>query len=278
MFLEGYSLRHFAKQLPRIKQITVRYHFRRLMRDFVSQPRRVQLPEGPLILLLDGLWFRFDYKPWVLYQIALKPTACDKAVFLDPVLLEGKESATNWNRAISTIPAHLQRRIVGVTVDNFSGFQRLARQRGWILQLCQFHLLMKFYGRRGMLAHSLRGGTARNALHAAVDQALHPNPTEPLDRIIARLNAFAGNPTFTRRIQSATRDFIRSIDLYRAHLAQPSLRMPSTTNTVESMGARLREIFNRHRSATSPDSVRLWATTYTRLRPELVCNQGFSTE
>ena len=278
IFLEGYSLSHLARHRPRIKQVTLRHHFRRLMNDFTSRPRRVKLPSGPLVLLIDGLWFRFGAKPWVLYQLALKPAMNDKAIFLDPVLLEGKESATNWNRAIATIPAHLQRRIAGVTVDNLSGLQRLARQRGWVLQLCQFHLLLKFYGRRGMLSHSLRGGNARGELHRAVRQALLAPHGEPLAAVLARLGDFASNPTFTNRIRAATNDFIRSIDHYRAHLTHSPLRMPSTTNAVESRGARLRDLFKRHRSATTPRSVLLWATVFTRLHPEIVCNRGFSTE
>lgn len=278
VFLEGYSLSHLARHRPRIKQVTLRHHFRRLMSDFVSRPRRIRLPAGPLVLLLDGLWFRFGMTPWVLYQLALKPVTNDKAVFLDPVLLEGKESATNWSRAIASIPAYLQHRIAGVTVDNLSGLQRLARRRGWILQLCQFHLLLKFYGRRGMLAHSLRGGNCRGELHRAVRQALLAPPGEQLSGVLARLSDFSVNPAFTSRIHAATKDFIRSIDHYRAHLTHASLRMPSTTNAVESRGARLRDLFKKHRSATTPRSVLLWATVFTRLRQEIVCNRGISTE
>ena len=38
-----------------------------------------------LVLLLDGLYFRFRGKDWVLYVMAVKPCRQNRAVFLDPV-------------------------------------------------------------------------------------------------------------------------------------------------------------------------------------------------
>ena len=54
--------------------------------------RVLRLPTGPLVLLLDGLYFRFQGKDWVLYVMAVKPCRQNRAVFLDPVLLPGREN------------------------------------------------------------------------------------------------------------------------------------------------------------------------------------------
>jgi len=226
------------------------------------------------VLLLDGLWFRFGFTPWVLYQIALKPASGRKAIFLDPVLIQGKESAANWERALGTIPVNLQRRIVAVIVDNLRGMEQTAQRRGWVLQLCQFHMLLKFQVRRGMLTHSLRGGDLRTDLYHTIRKALILPNGKLLDAVMLRLKSLAKHPDFPRRVQGAIREFLACIEHYRAHLNHPTLGLPSTTNTVESMGALLRHLFKRHHSATTPKSVLLWATVMTRMRPEIVCNGG----
>ena len=53
---------------------------------------------------MDGLWFRFGGKPWVLYLIALRACHERAAVFLDPVIIEGKEGFHKWEQAVETIP------------------------------------------------------------------------------------------------------------------------------------------------------------------------------
>lgn len=81
---QGYPLQHFARRRPHLKHITFRHHFRNLLRSFVARPRKIVLPPGPLVILLDGLWFQFGGSPWVLYQMALKPCVGATAIFLDP--------------------------------------------------------------------------------------------------------------------------------------------------------------------------------------------------
>lgn len=278
VFLERYTLRHLGRRRPHLSQITFRHHFRQLLRAFLAQPRSLKVQDGPLVLLLDGLWFRFGRTPWVLYQIALKPASGTTAIFLDPILLQGKESAANWERALAVIPDDFRKRIVAVVVDNLGGMEQSAQRHGWVLQLCQFHMLLKFQARRGMLTHSLRGGDSRVELYHLIKKALVLPQGRPLDDVLLRLKSLASHPALPRRIRGSALEFLACLNHYRAHLNHPALGIPSTTNSVESMGALIRDLFKRHRSATTPKSVILWATTMTRIRPEIVCNGGFSTE
>lgn len=278
MLLEKYPLHHFAKRTPNLTLAGIQHRFRRLLKSFVRRTRRIRLPEEPLVLLLDGLWFRFGFTPWVLYQMALKPASANKATFLDPVLLQGKESAAHWDRALAAIPKRFQRRIVAVVVDNLRGMEHSAKRRGWILQLCQFHMLLKFQVRRRMLVHSFQGGPARSELYRLIRRALKPPGGAPLRRVIRRLRVAAENPSFPNRVQGAAREFVEQLAHYRACIDHPEMRLPSTTNAVESMGSLLRDVFKRHHSAVSPKSVLLWATVVTRLRSEIVCNGKSSTD
>lgn len=71
--------------------------------------RRDSFRHRAYVLIIDGLWFTFQGEDWVLYVMAVKPVDKHFALFLDPVLLKGKEACRRWKQAIGTIPANLQK-------------------------------------------------------------------------------------------------------------------------------------------------------------------------
>lgn len=275
---QGYPLKHFARRRPHLSPTTFRHHFRNLLRSFVTRPRKIILPRGPLVILLDGLWFQFDGSPWVLYQMALKPCASTTAVFLDPALFSGRETRINWEKAVATIPADLRHRILGIAVDNLHGMRQLARRHHWVLQLCQFHLILKVYGRRGMIPHAIREGSLRYELKSLIRKALSLPASEELEAITQRVAEISVEPLLAPRMRGLVREFLRNIDHYRAFINHPALGLPNTTNAVESMGARIRRTLHRHKAASSPKSLKLWATAVTRASPDINCNSESSTE
>lgn len=102
------------------------YRFRQALCRWVSRPNPQQIPHGALILLIDGLWFEFEGVPWVLYLVALKSCRGNQAIFLDPLLLPGREGASRWQQAVDTIPAHARKRIRAVVADNLPGIEKIA--------------------------------------------------------------------------------------------------------------------------------------------------------
>lgn len=251
---------------------TYRYRFRQALERFVTRPSSQPLPLGPLVLLADGLWFQFKRKPWVLYLMALKPCQSDHAVFLDPVLIAGNERLARWEEALEHIPQAANERICAMVVDNLPGMRRVARQRGWVLQLCQFHLLMKFYGRRSSRPHALHGGPVRAEIHQLIRQALYVPDGMSLDNTLERLRILSKTDCGTARIQMTIRAFLRDFQFYRSYLNHPKLGLPQTNNTVESMGRLLREMFRRNRAGSNPASTLRWATAFIRIHPTVTCN------
>lgn len=273
VFVQGFTLTQLAAKRRGIALPAYRYRFRQALRRLVARPSPQQLPLGPLVLLADGLWFEFDGQPWVLYLTALKACRGRSAVFLDPLLLPGKEGASRWRRAIRAIPPAAQRRIQGVVVDDLPGMRRISQQHGWVLQLCHFHLLLKLRGhRRGGLRHALRGGAVREELHQLIRRALDLPEGRRLQRTLGRLHQLAEAGCGTARIERAVREFLQQSDCYRAYLRHPRLDLPRTTNAVESMGRILREMFRSSRAGSNPTSVLLWATALIRMRPQVTCN------
>lgn len=272
VFVEGFTLGQLFSKRPGVALPAYRYRFRQALRRFVARPGPQMIPRGPLVLLADGLWFEFDGIPWVLYLMALKPCRGNAATFLDPVLFQGREGASRWQQAFAAIPPGAARRIQAIVTDNLPGMRRLAHQRRWVLQLCHFHLLLKLQALRRGVRYTLRGGAVREEIHQLIHAALELPEGRRLSKTIERLKRLSHGDCGTQRIQAAVCEFLSTLQCYRSYLAHPSLGLPRTTNSVESMCRLLREMFRSSRAGSNPDSVLLWAAALIRLRPKVMCN------
>lgn len=272
VLVEGFTLRQLNSRRPQVVLPTYRYRFRQALQRWVARPSPQPIPRGPLVLLADGLWFEFNGIPWVLYLTALKPCGSNQATFLDPLLLPGREGASRWQQAIQAIPPDAVRRIRALVVDNLPGLQKIAEQQQWVLQLCQFHLLLKLQAQRGGVRYRLRGGAVRDEIHQLIRRALELPDGQQLNSTLARLRRVSEGDCGTERIQTTVREFLKGVPYYRSYLNYPDLGLPRTTNSVESMCRLIREMFRSSRAGSNPNSVWLWATALIRQRPKVVCN------
>lgn len=272
IFLEKYTLSHLAKRRSGVGLANFRHRFRQTLRRFVARPNSQKLPSGPLILLADGVFFCFQKRPWVLYLMAFKSCTGKTAIFLDPVLLPEREGALRWRQAFETIPYKTRVRIRALVVDNLNGMKKIAKYQGWVLQLCHFHLILKFQVQHRRQRRALRGGVMREEIYQLIRQILEVSDGPRLNASIAQLTQLAQNPCITYRIQAVVREFLKSINYYRAYRIHPELNLPSTTNTIESMNSIIRDLLRRNHSASSPQSLLRWVTALIRLRKPLNCN------
>jgi hypothetical protein len=266
VFLERKTLCQLTHRSP-LALATLRYRFRQGLRQWVARPYPHAIPSGPLILLADALWFRFKGKLWILYLTALRTRSNSTALFLDPVLMPGKEGAWKWQEVFNKLPP--QAKIRAVVVDNLNGMIKIANQHDWILQLCHFHLLMKFEGRH---QRRLIGGHLRHELFRLVRQVLELPEGNHLQHCIKRLSGFTRHPGLSPRIQGMTRWLIQTLEYHRSYRSYPMLHLPTTNNAVESMAGLIRDLLRRNRCASSPQSLLLWAKAFIRMRPRIVCN------
>ena len=237
--------------------------------------RRLDVPDGlpddntPLVLLADGLWFRFRQLPWVLYDMAFKPVDLDTAFFLDPVLLPGDERAERWRKALATIPEHLRKRTRALVSDGFRGSKAIARKHGWVHQRCHFHLKATLASQLGRCSPGLRGIPVRRTIYRAVCEMLEPCSEDRLARLRQLLLEQSRHPDCPRRMGGAVREAIRNLLHFRAYLHHPELCLPTTVCAVESMHNLIR------RSVTcinSPQALLLRCRSFLRLQPTIVSN------
>ncbi len=271
VLLQGQTLKSLARRAGLTHQ-AVEHRYRQALRRFVSCPYVVRLPVGPLVLLLDGLYFRFGGKHWVLYLMAVKPRHHNRAIFLDPLLLPGRENLRGWSQAITTIPAHIHRRIQASVSDEVAGIIRLGTSQGWIVQLCHFHLISRLQNCRGRRNRRLAGRPLREALYQLTRQALELPDGPHLQTVLQQLRNLAQQATGLRVIRMIVREFLRRIEHFRAYRKYPELDLPTTTGSVEAMGRRVRDLMRQTRSISSPQALQLWATALIRMRPTVMCN------
>ncbi len=278
VLLDGRTLKTLAPRYGLTPQGLSR-RFCRGLRQFVSRSRSLRLPRGPLVLVLDGLYFRFRRKDWVLYVMAVKPCHHNRAVFLDPVLLAGRENMQGWSQAFTTIPASIHRRIRASVSDEVAGIIRLGTSQGWIVQLCHFHLISRLQNCRGRRNRRLQDRALREALYQHVRQALELPDGPQLQATLAQLRDLVGQATHLRVMRMIVREFLRRIDHFRAYRKYPKLKLPTTTGSVEAMNRRVRDLMRQTRSIKSPQALHLWATALIRMRPTVMCNgKHFSTK
>jgi len=272
VFLHNFSVKQLFNGKTRVKLPAYRYRFRLLLKKFIAQPHNPNIPDGILVLLADGVWFRFDGKPWVLYLTALKSCSGTRAVFLKPVLLQGKESGSNWQKVIAQIPGDIRHRICSLVVDNINGMQLIARENNWLLQLCHFHMLVKLKVRRDIKQRELKGGTCRIEIFNLVSCALRTTDPRRLNLVMKQLELFSIGDMATKRIRATIRGFLNCTGFYRTFLDYPNLKLPTTTNTMESMAGILRTMLRHSRAGSNPESLLLWAEGLIRTKRSLVCN------
>src|SRR5512147_890279 len=265
VLLQGRTLKSLAPRAGLTRQ-AVEHRYRQALRRFVSRPCVVNLPAGPLVLLLDGLYFRFQGKDWVLYLMAVKPCHHNRAIFLDPLLLPGRENLRGWSQAITTIPVHIRRRIRASVSDEVAGIIRLGTTQGWIVQLCHFHLISRLQNCRGRRNRRLAGRPLREALYQLTRQALDLPDGPRLQTVLRELRYLERQATGLRVIRMIVREFLRRLDHFRAYREHPELDLPTTTGSVEAMGRRVRDLMRQTRSLSSPQALQLWATALIRTR------------
>lgn len=256
---------------------TLSARFRKVLRCEYVRPAPATNHIGDLILLADGLWFRFGKIRWVLHLMALRPVKGEVAVFLDPVLLEGREDKLSWLKAMSTIPKAYRRSIRALVGDKFSGCVDIARQNGWVLQLCHFHLLAQLKG------HSSNRATTtvpniRHGIHSLLRKTLRTADKNKRDQLIGLLKVLLSDPATPATYKSVVRGFFRSLDRYHAFIHHPQLLLPTTNGSSEAMGRRVRDMLDQTRSLSTPTALDHWVRKQIRLKPAIACRPGLKNQ
>jgi hypothetical protein len=272
LFLKGEDLCQQKRGARSLSQPALSYRLHR----YFSLLLKKEVPgrfSGGLILILDGVHFKFRGKDWVLYLRGLKPINQDKVFFLNPILMKGSEAYRRWKKVIRTLPREFYPRIKALVSDGFPGSHRLALENGWVYQRCQFHLLFELRRRCGWGRRYTPDKELREKLFETIKEALSAKDKRRLEALKERIEEISLSLSSSWKLQYLSRSFIREIDSFRAYLLYPELNLPRTTSALESMSKIIRK---RMGCLSTPSSLKIWAKILVRMRPFINCH-GYIT-
>ncbi len=272
VLVDGYTLAQEARNFPKLGRSGIARRFAEELRRYLAAPPR-PLPKGPYTLVVDGVYFKFKRKEWVLYLVALKP-ASHRMYFLDPTLVQGRERLEVWCAVFGALQNAVQKQIRALVSDGLPGFRELATGRGWAYQRCHFHLLASLVRGKGMRRYRTRGSQLREHVLKAVRVLLADASAQKRTRARSALRRYAGASACPAYVRKHIAELLLREDDFRTYLSHPELKLPTTTSAMESVGRLVRKAA---RTARTPESLHLRAIAFLRLKRSVVCN-GFDTQ
>lgn len=257
------------KRNVRLSRSGIAVRYVKAMRAVIKRRYTHHLFRWPATLIGDGLYFKFKRREWVMYLMAVKSAHGHKAYFLDPVLLEGRECYERWVQAIATIPPAVKKRICAFVSDGFRGSQLLSEQNHWLHQRCHFHLLANLVRGKSKRRYRVRSSRLRDGLLEATRTILNSQSVHMLARARKTMRRLIGRSTCPPYIRKQALEFLEREQDFRTYLTHPKLNLPTTTNAIESTGQMMRKAT---RTARTPQSLTLRATTFLRLKKYVICN------
>lgn len=241
------------------------------LRVLTDRPWPHHAPYGDLILVCDGLWHAVDGSPWTTYLIGIRSVDGEDLAFLRPILKPDHESQERWREVIGAIPERTQRRIRAMVADSFTGVEAIAEEHGWVLQRCQFHLLGKLATLCGDRKRRITWWEGRQRTQALIRGILSDRDEGRVSQRRRDLVRLTQDPHCPVRIRRIIRFTLRWIHDYRACYEHPNLHLPATTNAIENMNGRIRQLLTRHRGLCTPTSLERWIVAYVWFHPRMKC-------
>jgi transposase-like protein len=233
--------------------------FQKSLTLWAKQQKAVSLPEeGSLIAVVDALWFKTKHhRPqYGCFSILLRPINSERAQLAAMVLLPGKESKVYWRQVFQTLPPSVQKRIVAVVADGFTGLMGLADEYGWHFQWCQVHMLRKMLELRGF--RNLPGKEIRQRVLLLMREFME-TPDEAYAKVChSRLSKIFLSPECPRSIVTRLSGLIKRGHLLRTCFTVPEYNLPTSTNSVERVNAFIRERFALMRGVNREEALRFW--------------------
>ena len=276
-FVDQYTLAQQARRSSVSARALAKRHAHSLV-SLCERPWPHTVPRGPLILVMDAMWFRKDDELNTVYLLGLRAVAGDELHFLRPILRPGHESQKRWREVIDEIPTKVKRHISAIVSDSFAGAGGIAKEHNWIFQRCQAHLLLRLETMCGDNKRAVSWREGRQELKPlayALKNTRDEIKAAGLADEFARLGDHRECPMKLLMIVTET---LRYLHEYRACYLHPDLRLPATTNALENTNGRVRSLLNRSRGCRTPESLIRWITGFLYFHPMVKCRPKLPTE
>jgi hypothetical protein len=228
-------------------------------------------PESSNVILIADARIGLIRKQWyTLYCIMVRGPKGNQAIIAPPVLLLGLETQPGWRRALDTLPEPLRARVRVIVCDGHRGTVNYAKQAGWLIQRCHFHLLAAIQGRRSRFAKS-RHREEGERVHKLVNTALYHHDESIVRKALCEIDDLAISTT-SPQLRKVLDGFVNNYEDFRTYLHHTDLNLPTTSNTAESLIGMIHELCHRMRGFSSTGAFKKWTEALLKYKQTITCN------
>ena len=244
------------------------YRLRQELEYFLAHSPRQPAPPGPLIVIADAFYARVAKKRLTVYLSLLRPVHGTEAVILPPTIREGAESYAGWRVHFAMLPPPIDKRLVAAVCDGRTGLVALVRERGLIVQRCHFHLIARLQIKRSKRRGSRHYAEGVRLYHLLKIARTAPAPAARVARDELGIEAHRA----PRGLRTVLSGFVLNYADYRAYRRYPSLKLPITTGSAESLISSVRELLRQLRGVRTCAALERWVRAYLKYRRTIRCN------
>lgn len=266
------SVYALARKSSRLSEDQLNRRLTRSLRRFVKVTPWPDFPQDNLIAIADAMIITIDHKTFTFYFILLRPISSSRAIITPPYYKEGPESCLGWHEAFGLLTIETKAFVRALVSDGHSGLLSVAKQQGWIIQRCNFHIIAKIQGRRSRWARS-RHREMGEKLYKLLNIILTNRNETIVQKALLELTDIRlviGSTQLKRYLSG----FIRNYHQYRSYLVYADLRLPRTSNSAEALIGQIRKLCNRAHGFRTISSLTLWITALLKFKKTITCN-GF---
>lgn len=239
-------------------------------RCFSACPWPTAPKKGKLIVIADAL-VKFVEKKWHTWYFALvRPIDSIWAIILPPYHRPGTETVMGWRKAFDALETDILSRIEAIVCDGHRGLVSESIWRKWKLQRCQFHLLARVQGRRSKRKSSRHYQEGRR-LYKLIKQILEEPNEEKLPPVVNELEEI-GWMSESPELRKTLSGFVNHFQEYRTCLKYPELKLPTTSNTAETLIGLVEEVGRRARGFKNLKTLNEWIFCVSKTRAVIKCN------
>lgn len=220
---------------------------------------------GPCVLIVDALHIRTSVYTVIIHALLLKPINEERTYILPYWVGTRTEDKNSWQKAIEAhVLAFFRFRIKALVCDGKAGLPQLAREYGWLVQRCQFHLIARLQLKRSKYALSRhrKEGIRLYELARIVCDTTSQKKLRAALRTLWRIVQGEKN----LHLKTILSGFVKHYQDYRTSLTHPELNLPMTTNSAESLNGLIRSMLHRMRGCRTAHSVLLWIEALLKYR------------
>jgi len=222
-----------------------------------------------LIMVADAL-VKFVENRWqTWYFIFVRSIDSDSAVALPPYHRQGTETITGWREAFDSVDVGVLSRIQALVCDGHRGLTDGARERGFKLQRCHFHLIARIQNQRSRWK-SGRNYQEGQHIYTRVKQVLEDPSDENLAPVLNELEEMSWTSS-SAELRRVLGGFVNNFQDYRTYLHYPKLNLPTTNNTAESFIGTVEEVCRRARGFKNLTVLSEWIMCASKTRGGIKC-------